>query len=312
MSNYEILLYYKYTDITNPDEFCVEQKLLCEKLGLKGRIIITKEGINGTVEGLRENTQKYIDEITKDSRFTDINFKRSEGTGNAFPKLSVKSRTEIVSAHLGNQDVNPNETTGKYLEPEQLHEWIHSDKEFYIVDMRNEYEHSVGFFKNSVLPPLKNFRDLPKILPKLEHLKNKTVVTVCTGGVRCEKASGFLVTHGFKDVYQLHNGIVSYMEKYPNEDFLGKLYVFDGRVTMGFNSPDTPAMVVGKCKKCGMASEHYINCQQPSCHDHFICCENCLNNKGEGFCNWKCSLVQRLRDMFPRIFKHGVKKKKKD
>ncbi len=307
MSLYEILLYYKYTNIANPDEFCREHRLLCEQLGLKGRIIITSEGINGTVEGLRENTQKYIDVVTKDSRFTDMNFKRSEGTGNAFPKLSVKSRTEIVSAHLGDEDVNPNETTGKYLEAEQLHAWIHSDKEFYIVDMRNDYEHSVGFFKNSILPPLKNFRDLPKILPKLEHLKNKTVVTVCTGGVRCEKASGFLVTHGFKDVYQLHNGIVSYMEKYPNEDFLGKLYVFDGRVTMGFNSPSIPAVVVGRCRKCGKPSEHYVNCNQPSCHDHFICCENCLSKNKQAFCNWKCAFIQKLRNIFPKFFRHSVK-----
>lgn len=310
MSKYEILLYYKYTNIANPDEFCAQQKMLCEQLGLKGRIIIAPEGLNGTVEGLVENTQKYIDEITKDPRFADMNFKRSEGTGQAFPKLSVKARSEIVSAHLGDEDVNPAQTTGKYLPPEELHAWIHSDKEFYIVDMRNDYEHSVGFFKNSVLPPIKNFRDLPKILPTLAHLKDKTVVTVCTGGVRCEKASGFLVTHGFKDVYQLHNGIVSYMEKYPNEDFLGKLYVFDGRVTMGFNSPDKAPEVVGRCKKCGVASEHYVNCMQPSCHDHFICCENCLSKNKEAFCNWKCAIVKKMRDTLPALFRHSVKKRR--
>jgi len=309
MNNYEILLYYKYTHISDPDEFADKQKALCEKLGFKGRIIITEEGINGTVEGLKENTQKYVDEIIKDPRFTDMNFKRSEGTGHAFPKLSVKSRTEIVSAHLGEDDVNPNITTGKYLPAEELHKWIHSNKEFYIVDMRNDYEHSVGFFKDSILPPLKNFRDLPKILPTLAHLKDKTVVTVCTGGVRCEKASGFLVKHGFKDVYQLHNGIVTYMEKYPNEDFLGKLYVFDGRVTMGFNSPDKEQVVVGKCRKCGVSSEHFVNCSQPSCHDHFICCEKCLDKNGQAFCNWKCAFIKKMRDTFP-IFKHSVKRRR--
>lgn len=292
---YEILLYYKYTAIADPSEFCRTQKLLCEKLGLTGRIIIAPEGINGTVEGLAENTQKYIDETIKDPRFADMNFKRSPGTGNAFPKLSIKARSEIVSAHLGDADVNPAETTGKYLSPEDLHDWIHGDKEFYIVDMRNDYEHAVGFFKNSILPPLGHFRDLPKILPKLAHLKNKTVVTVCTGGVRCEKASGFLVTHGFKDVYQLHNGIVSYMEKYPNEDFAGKLYVFDGRVTMGFNNPVKEHEIVGRCRKCHTPSENFVNCLLPTCHDHFICCEKCLNKKGEPFCSWKCALLHKLR-----------------
>ncbi|HSR89623.1 MAG TPA: rhodanese-related sulfurtransferase [Candidatus Udaeobacter sp.] len=300
---YEILLYYKYTNIANPGEFCNAQKSLCEQLGLTGRIIIAPEGINGTVEGLKENTQKYIDKMISDPRFTDMNFKRSIGTGNAFPKLSVKARSEIVSAHLGEKDVNPAITTGKYLAPEQLHEWIHSSKEFYIVDMRNDYEHCVGFFKNSILPPLKNFRDLPKILPKLAHLKNKTVVTVCTGGVRCEKASGFLVENGFNDVYQLHNGIVSYMEKYPDEDFAGKLYVFDGRVTMAFSSENNKHEIVGHCRKCGTSNENFVNCLLPTCHDHFICCQNCLNAKGEPFCSWRCALINKFRNMF-MVFRH--------
>ncbi len=292
---YEILLYYKYTNISNPEVFFQEHKLLCKKLNLTGRIIIAKEGLNGTVEGLSENTQKYVDIMLADPRFADMNFKRSVGTGNAFRRMSIKLRSEIVSAHLGSQDVNPAVTTGKYLSAEELHSWIHSEKEFYIVDMRNDYEFAVGFFKNSILPPLKNFRDLPKILPKLSHLKNKTVVTVCTGGVRCEKASGFLVTHGFKDVYQLHNGIVTYMEKYPEEDFVGKLYVFDGRITMGFNSPTIEHEIVGVCKKCKIKCENFVNCARPSCNKHFICCQNCHDKNGKPFCSLWCSIIKKLK-----------------
>lgn len=292
---HEILLYYKYTPIADPASFCREQKSLCQKLGLTGRIIIAEEGLNGTVEGTKENTQKYIDEITRDPRFSDINFKRSVGTGSAFPKLSIKVRSEIVSGHLGDADVNPTKVTGKYLSAEELHGWIHSDKEFYIIDMRNDYEHAVGFFRNSVLPPIKHFCDLSKILPKLAHLKNKTVVTVCTGGVRCEKASGFLLNHGFENVYQLRNGIVSYMEKYPEEDFVGKLYVFDGRVTMGFGSESKMHEIVGRCRKCGMPSENFVNCAQPFCHDHFICCTDCLNKNLEAFCTWRCLFVKKMR-----------------
>lgn len=293
---YEILLYYKYTTVDDPYELCQAQRLLCERLGLKGRIIVAPEGINGTVEGTVENTQKYIYETTKDPRFGDMVFKRSQGTGNAFPKLSVKARSEIVSAHLGDADVNPARVTGKYVEAQELHDWIHSKKEFYITDMRNDYEHAVGFFKNSILPPIGHFRDLKKILPTLEHLKSKTIVTVCTGGVRCEKASGFLVTQGFNDVYQLHNGIVSYMEKYPNEDFAGKLYVFDGRVTMAFGE-SREAEVVGRCAKCLAPSENYVNCSQPTCHAHFICCTACLNKRGEAFCTWWCAWVHELKKL---------------
>ncbi len=294
---HEILLYYTYTAIADPEELCRAQRVLCERLGLKGRIIIAPEGINGTVEGLVESTAQYIAETTSEPRFADMSFKRSIGTGSAFAKLFVRARSEIVSAHLGAADVNPAQITGKYLQPEQLREWIRSGKEFYIVDMRNDYEHAVGFFKNSILPSLKHFRDLPSILPRLAHLKNKTVVTVCTGGVRCEKASGFLLTQGFADVYQLHNGIVSYMEKYPAEDFLGKLYVFDGRVTMGFGRPEQNQVVVGRCAQCAEPNEQFVNCAEPSCHAHFICCAACVSAKGEAFCSWRCQLIHKARSM---------------
>jgi UPF0176 protein len=287
---YEILLYYKYTNIAEPEALKATQEELCKNLNLKGRIIIAKEGINGTVEGLQEHTQKYIDELVKDSRFSDIHFKRSVGTGKAFPKLSIKVRSEIVSAHLGADDFSPAEITGKYMSPEELHELLKSDKEFYLIDMRNDYEFKVGYFENSILAPFSNFRDLPKILPQIEHLKDKTIVTVCTGGVRCEKASGFLVKHGFKDVYQLYGGIVSYMEKYPNQDFKGKLYVFDDRVVMGFNTTAPEHEIVGKCEKCGATSDNYLDCAYIHCkgHRHFICCENCLEKDGKAYCTDEC------------------------
>lgn len=274
-SDYQILLFYKYVHIEDPETFAREHKAICEKYGLKGRIIISHEGINATVEGKFDDTENYIKELLKDSRFGNIHWKRSVGTGNAFPKLSCKARVEIVSGHLGVCDIDPNQMTGKRLKPAELHEFIHSGKEFYIVDMRNVYEHNVGHFKNSILPKMENFRDLQKITKDLEHLKNKTVVTVCTGGVRCEKASGYLVSQGFTDVYQLDGGIVSYMEKYPNEDFMGKLYVFDSRITMGFYTDDPKHEIIGRCERCGEKSEHFVNCKTQNCHRHFICCDSC-------------------------------------
>lgn len=287
---HEILLYYKYTSVQDPQELKKQQEELCKKLNLKGRIIVANEGINGTVEGLKENTTKYIEEMIKNPLFTDIHFKKSVGDGNAFPRISVKVRSEIVSAHLGEDDFSPTQITGKYISAEELHEWIENKKQFFIIDMRNDYEHKVGYFENSILPPLANFRDLPKILPELEHLKDKTIVTVCTGGVRCEKASGFLVKHGFTDVYQLYGGIVTYMEKYPNEDFKGKLYVFDNRVVMGFSTDDPKHEIVGKCDKCGEKSDNYLDCDYKHCkgHRHFICCKNCLEKDGKAYCSEEC------------------------
>jgi UPF0176 protein len=222
--------------------------------------------------------------------------KRSVGTGNAFPRLSVKVRPEIVSLHLGVCDVDPNQTTGIHLAPEELHEWIKSGKEFYIVDMRNAYEHAIGHFKDSICPPMDNFRDLPKFVKSLKHLKDKTVLTVCTGGVRCEKASGYLITQGFTDVYQLDGGIVSYMEKYPNEDFHGKLYVFDARVAMGFYTDDPKHVIVGKCESCGAQSENIVDCRSGACNGQFIICEDCektqINKKGITYCPKGCLPAQ--------------------
>ncbi len=288
MANHQVLLYYKYVHIDDPQALLQEQRLLCTELNLTGRLIIAHEGINGTLEGTTENTEKYVTNLLADPRFTDTHMKRSPGTGSSFPRLSIKVRNEIVSGHLGEKDINPATFTAPHIEAEELHSWVHSGKEFYIVDMRNDYEHVVGHFANSILPPLTNFRDLPAILPSLEHLKDKTVVTVCTGGVRCEKASGFLLSSGFKEVYQLSGGIVTYMEKYPNEDFHGQLYVFDGRVTMGFNLQDPSHVVVGRCERCNEPCERYINCENLDCHRHFICCESCQAASSPSVCGKNC------------------------
>lgn len=305
---YQILLYYKYVPIDNPVRLMKEQRRLCEKLGLTGRIIVAKEGINGTVEGTIENTEKYISEMVKDPRFADIHWKKSEGIGDAFKKLQVKVRDEIVSTHLEEKDIDPRVTTGKYLTPEELHEWIYGEhecegfdhdnppspklrrgEEFYIIDMRNDFEYAVGRFENSIFPGMEFFRDLPGMLPNIAHLKNKKVLTVCTGGVRCEKASGFLLTQGFTDVYQLKGGIVSYMEKYPNLDFKGKLYVFDKRMIMGFNTDAPDHEIVGRCAICTEVSERLINCINDMCSRHFILCENCADpDTGRALCPMGC------------------------
>jgi UPF0176 protein len=297
MKDYQILLFYKYVHISNPEEVRDWLRAICQKLGLKGRLIVASEGLNITLEGKTEDTEFFITEMEKDSRFLNIHMKRSEGTGNAFPKLSVKVRPEIVSLHLGVCDVDPNVTTGIHLAPDELHQWMADKKEFYIVDMRNAYEHAVGQFAGSICPPMENFRDLPKLMKMIDHLKDKTVLTVCTGGVRCEKASGYLITQGFKDVYQLDGGIVSYMEKYPNEDFEGKLYVFDGRVAMGFYTDDPKHKIIGKCTSCSLASENIVDCRERGCNGQFILCESCENKqtekRGHTHCVKNCKKVHK-------------------
>ncbi len=286
-TDYQILLFYKYIALIDPENVRDEQKKLCEKLGITGRIIVAKEGINGTLEGTVSATEKYIKAMEKTAYFKGIVYKKSQGTGDAFPKLSVKYRPELVTAHLA--DLDPNKVTGKYLSADELYSWYEQKKEFYLVDMRNDYEYICGYFENFIPSDIHNFYDLPKVLPKIAHLKNKTIVTVCTGGIRCEKASGFLVTNGFSDVYQLKDGIQTFMQKYPNTYFKGKLYVFDKRITLGFNTDSPNHEIVGTCFHCKQPCDSYVNCEYNICHYHYICCSDCRDiETGFAFCKPAC------------------------
>jgi UPF0176 protein len=284
-----ILLFYKYTEIEKPEEFRSFIKGLCKGLGMTGRAIIAKEGMNMTLEGTSEAVAKFKEILTIDPDWKkvckNIDWKTSEGSGRAFPRLSVKVRDEIVALKLGDEDFDPNKTTGIHLAPDELNRWYEKNPDdFVVVDMRNDYEYKVGHFRNSINPKMQNFRDLPKVLPTLEGLKDKKVVTVCTGGVRCEKASGYLVNKGFKNVYQLHGGMHRYMEKFGNKDFLGKLYVFDGRIVSGGEGEHE---VVGKCYECGDKTEYYTNCKNDVCHAHLLVCDKCKGDREEFYCS-KC------------------------
>ncbi len=278
---------------------------MCKKLNIRGRIIVAKEGINGTLEGTSVNTQQYVDEMNAHPLFGAIHWKRSEGTGDAFPRLSVKVRSEIVSLHLGEEhDIDPNQLTGKRLSPDELDALYTNNEEFYVVDMRNDYELEVGKFKQTIFPDLENFRDLRKMVSKIQHLKDKKVVTVCTGGVRCEKASGFLVREGFSDVSQLDGGIVSYMKKYPGKAWEGSLYTFDSRITMHFDQPDQHT-VIGVCRDCSKPSERYGNCAYPWCNRHMIICESCSTHRVY------CSVVCKIKNTVRRILKQNTSKAEK-
>lgn len=290
---HEILLYYKYASVRSPERFAREQREFCEQHNLKGRIIVAKEGINGTLEGLVKDTKAYRQFLNSKPGFKSVHWKISEGNGFAFPRLSVKVRPEIVSLSLERSeetDVDPRKTTGIHLKPEDLRKWFEKGEKFTIIDMRNDYEHKVGAFEGSVLPPLKNFRDLPKVMPKLKKFAKDKVLTVCTGGVRCEKASGYLIKKGFKDVYQLDGGIVSYMEKYPGEHFKGSLYVFDGRVTMAFDGKGIKREVIGRCEKCGKSTENYADCTNQDCRAQMLCCEACVASD-KAYCSDKCKKI---------------------
>lgn len=295
-SSYEIIIFYKYTLIRDPERFMRFHKELCILLRLTGRVLIAKEGINGTLEGKPEAIRAYEERMRKEDGsvgthgdFSDLWFKHSPGTGSAFPKLKVKVRDEIVTLGLGKEgDIDPNQVTGTHLKPEQLKEWLTEGVDVTIIDMRNGYEYNVGHFAGSINPKLENFRDLAETLPKLEHLKEKKVLTVCTYGVRCEKASGFLKQQGFKDVYQLDGGIGSYMKKYPGQDFNGSLFVFDNRMLERFTDE---YQVVGECERCGKKSEAITNCTNKDCHRKMVICDACQDENVELYCKSSCVVL---------------------
>ncbi len=287
-----VLLFYKYVTIADPQALVEWVRERAEHYQLLGRCLIAEEGINGTFEGLTENANAFAAELVQhDAVLADMNIKRSRGTGDAFPKLAVRVRKEIVGTRFPKEEADPEHKTAPHLKPEELKALYEEQADFVVVDMRNDYEFASGHFKNSIDPGLRAARDLPEALAKLEPYKNKKVVTVCTGGVRCEKMAAYLMSHGFSDVSQLENGIHAYMEKYPGEDFLGTLYTFDQRVVMDFGGP---RQKVGKCYLCQKETEQYVNCANYVCHLHFLVCGACKGTTGRTYCSETCEITDKI------------------
>lgn len=275
---YTVILFYKYVHIDDPESERERQQELCEKHNLTGRLIIAEEGINATLEGSNEAIQFYIDVMQRDDRFVDIDFKSSPGIGNAFPKLSVKVRSEIVSSRL-EDDIDPTLDTGQHIAPETLHQWFESGEDFTVVDMRNDYEVISGKFKKTRHPGMHNFRDIQDDVDKIKDLKDKKVVAVCTGGIRCEKATAFLKKQGFQNIHQLKGGIHRYIEKYPDGYYRGALYVFDGRMTIDMADNPSERGIVGECFFCGDDTEQYVDDDSVTPSRQLLCCDECLGER---------------------------------
>ena len=287
-SPYQVLLYYFYTTIEDPIAYRDAQSALCEKLGLKGRILVSAEGLNGTVSGTTESCDIYRETLDNDPVTKGMEWKIDPEQEHVFKKLSVKVRDEVVTLGLGEDDFSPTETTGTHLSPEAWREAM-KDPNAVIIDARNDYEWKVGHFKNAILPPLRNFREFPEwIRDHRDQLEGKKILTYCTGGIRCEKFSGFLVREGFEDVSQLDGGIVSYGkdDQTRGEDFEGECYVFDQRVKVPVNTANPK--VIGRCAYCECETQRYTNCaEKQQCNDQHFSCESCAEEH-KGYCSVKC------------------------
>ena len=263
---WSVILFYKYVAVVQPEDFAAEQRAFCVSLGLKGRLLISAEGINGTLAGPPSAVEEYIAALRRDARFADMDFKRSRGDANTFPKLAVKARREIVT--LGLPDLPPSHEN--QLPPAEWKRMMEEDPDVVLLDVRNRFESDAGHFSGAVLCEIENFRDLPAYVDRLEPLKEKKVLMYCTGGIRCEKASALLKSRGFKDVFQLHGGIVTYQEEFGNAHWQGECFVFDQRMTVRV---DDGLVQVGRCAHSGRATSRFVNCLHDPCHKLFILSE---------------------------------------
>ncbi len=285
---FEILLYYFYTEIEDVEQYRAWQQRLCEELGLHGRILVAREGINGTVSGRVDSTKRYREVLSEHPLTKGIEWKIDPAEGHAFPRLSIKARDEIVTLGLGEGDFSPLEVTGDYLSPVEWQEKMKND-DVVIIDARNDYEWEMGRFEGAVLPPVPSFRDLPDwVRENRENLEGKEILTYCTGGIRCEKFSGFLKREGFEKVYQLHGGIVTYGkdEEVKGEGFEGKCYVFDERIGVEVNRTEG-ASVIARCKWCDEPCDIQINCAFSRCNERHFCCPSC-EAKTKSYCQEAC------------------------
>lgn len=277
----KILLYYKFAPIDDPEAVRLWQRALCEKLNLKGRILLAEHGINGTVGGDIKDLKEYVKATKSYSAFKDIAFKWSEGGREDFPRLSIKVRSEIVTFGAADEievDEKGIVGGGKHLKPKQVHELVekHGDDVVFF-DGRNAYEAAVGKFKDAVVTDVAYTRDFAKELEdsKYDDIKDKPVVTYCTGGIRCEVLSMMMKKRGFKDVYQIDGGIVKYGEEYGDDGLWeGSLYVFDDRMGVKFSDN---AKDIGECVHCGGKTSNYENCANKACNKLVLMCQNCLS-----------------------------------
>ncbi|KXT29272.1 rhodanese-like domain protein [Candidatus Phytoplasma oryzae] len=270
-NDYFIISYYYYVIIKDSEELRKKQLVYCKKLNLMGRIIISPEGINGTLSGLKNNILSYMENLKNIEEFKNIDFKIIEYNKNVFPKISVKHRNEIVSLKL-KKDFFPGNKGEYFLEPYQFYQLLINPKNVFLLDVRNDYEYNLGHFQNAINPNIKNFRDLPYWIEKnFFSFKNKKVCLYCTGGVRCEKISLLLKEKGVNEVYQLKGGIIRYSQdtKTQGKFFQGKMYVFDQRISMKVNLKEK--IIVGKDYFDNKPCERYINCANPECNKQILC-----------------------------------------
>lgn len=288
---YFVLAYYLFASISDPKEEVARHKAFMEKLDATSRIYISEEGINGQACFAREDAMRYIDWMHAREPFKNLEFKIHTWHEQAFPRLCVKYRKRLVGR---DKDVNF-DNQGEHVPAERWNQMLKERKDTLLLDVRNDYEWKVGRFEGAVVPPCKTFRDFEKYAEDLKEKadpKNQEIMMYCTGGIRCEVYSALLKDMGFEKVYQLQGGIIKYGLEKGGDQWKGKLFVFDDRLTVPISKD--PTEVIGRCHHCGVPTESYYNCANMDCNELILLCPDCVEPH-KGCCKKECEDSSRLR-----------------
>lgn len=288
---YQVLAYYHFTKIERPQQWVEDHKQFFRGRNASGRIYISEEGINGQMSAIQEDAEAYMNWIKGFSSCENIVFKIHEYHENVFPRMTVKYRKQLVALDTP-VDMSK---TGKHVSPREWRNMLTNEKEYLLLDVRNEYEWKLGRFEGAECPPCDTFRDFKQYADNLKNHfdPDKTpIMMYCTGGIRCELYSSLLIEQGFNEIYQLDGGVINYGLTEGSSHWLGKLFVFDDRLSIPISREESP--IIASCHHCKTESEAYYNCANMDCNKLFICCPNCLK-KYNGCCSSTCEQAPRLR-----------------
>ena len=299
------LSFYTYAFIEYPRAFRDELYKNFNELKVFGRVYVAYEGINAQMSVPESHFGEFKNYLNSISFLKDIRLNIAvDDDGKSFWVLKIKVRDKIVADGINDFNFDMSKK-GKYVDANSFNK-LTADPETIVVDMRNHYEYEIGHFENAIEIPSDTFRaQLPMAVNMLEEKKDKNIIMYCTGGIRCEKASAYMLHNGFKNVFHLEGGIIQYANKIKEENlpnkFLGKNFVFDGRLGEKIGED-----IISHCHQCGAPCDTHTNCANEACHLLFIQCASCAEKYG-GCCCAKCQSVYNLPEEERKQKRKGVK-----
>ena len=300
----KVILFYCFTPLEDPEAIRLWQWTLCQNLGLTGRVVISRHGINATLGGPMAQVKRYVAATKSYEAFRHIDFKWSEGTGDDFPRLRVRVRDEIVSFGAPDElvvDADGVVGGGVRLSPHDVHELVaRRGDDVVFFDGRNAFEARIGRFKGAIVPDVSTTADFVSVLDsgRYDDLKDRPVITYCTGGVRCEVLTSLMIRRGFAEVYQIDGGVVRYGEAFADQGLWeGSLYVFDARMHHEFSASTS---VISTCERCAAPTNQYYNCANLACRTLILLCDVCALDNTSVACTGRHGTGERQRTPAPR------------